>query len=279
MIDFITGEKFVGIADVIFVPPINRNDDYLGIKSNFYLHTVLPHDPCIVYTHTFYVNELFDTIRDINHKFIVITHNCDWNVDGRFKIPDNVIRWYTQNVNILNDKICAIPIGLQNSSWNKYGNKYKIIEDKIKESQSHRGLIYVNFATATNPGARTHCFDLFKNKPWATISSHTQNFDRFEDYVDNVYNHKFVVCPEGNGLDTHRFWEALYLNSIPIVLRSVLTDALYSYFPVTIVDKWEDVTEELLNREFDEISDIKERFSGASEMLDFGYWKEKILNQ
>lgn len=31
---------------------------------------------------------------------------------------------------------------------------------------------------------------------------------------------RFVFCPPGNGIDTHRFWETLYRGSIPIVLRS-----------------------------------------------------------
>ena len=27
----------------------------------------------------------------------------------------------------------------------------------------------------------------------------------------------FCACPKGNGVDTYRFWEALYLGTIPIV--------------------------------------------------------------
>lgn len=29
----------------------------------------------------------------------------------------------------------------------------------------------------------------------------------------------FVACPPGNGMDTHRFWESLYLGSLPIILK------------------------------------------------------------
>jgi hypothetical protein len=32
--------------------------------------------------------------------------------------------------------------------------------------------------------------------------------------------HRFVACPEGNGVDTHRFWETLYRGSIPVVKDS-----------------------------------------------------------
>ena len=35
-----------------------------------------------------------------------------------------------------------------------------------------------------------------------------------------------VAAPRGNGLDTHRLWEALYLGCVPIVQAGPL-DALY----------------------------------------------------
>ena len=33
-------------------------------------------------------------------------------------------------------------------------------------------------------------------------------------------NYSFELCPEGNGMDTHRFYEALFLNTIPIVKKN-----------------------------------------------------------
>jgi len=51
---------------------------------------------------------LFDLIRDVNHRFIVVTHNCDINID--FSPPDNVFKWFSQNVNIIHEKIESIPI-------------------------------------------------------------------------------------------------------------------------------------------------------------------------
>jgi len=70
--------------------------------------------------------------------------------------------------------------------------------------------------------------------------------------------------------------EALYLDSIPIVKRNILAEELYSYFPVLIVDKWEDVSEWLLNKEFEDIQSIKNNFDGHKDMLTFEYWKNKI---
>jgi hypothetical protein len=51
----------------------------------------------------------------------------------------------------------------------------------------------------------------------------------------------FVPCPAGNGLDTHRIWESLYLGAIPLVLRE---DAFcgVEQWPILVIDDWEDVT-------------------------------------
>ena len=80
----------------------------------------------VVYTHTMYVNSLFDIIRYLGRTFIVITHNSDCRIeeqgvvttDGRsnaclvepYIIPDNVFMWYSSNVNVVNPKITPIPI-------------------------------------------------------------------------------------------------------------------------------------------------------------------------
>jgi hypothetical protein len=46
------------------------------------------------------------------------------------------------------------------------------------------------------------------------------------DYAKIVEKHRFVVCPRGNGIDTHRFWETLYRGSVPIVLRDPWSKSL-----------------------------------------------------
>ena len=52
-------------------------------------------------------------------------------------------------------------------------------------------------------------------------------------------NHKYSICPEGNGLDTHRFWESLYVRTIPIVIRTPLTEQIRaSGIPCVLIDSW-----------------------------------------
>ena len=41
-------------------------------------------------------------------------------------------------------------------------------------------------------------------------------------YFDATLECSFIVCPEGNGIDTHRFWECLYLGLVPVILEESL---------------------------------------------------------
>jgi hypothetical protein len=63
------------------------------------------------------------------------------------------------------------------------------------------------------------------------------------EYHRTLAQYKFCICPEGNGFDTHRIWEALYLKCIPIVLRSSHIDILRTQLniPAVVVDNWDEL--------------------------------------
>ena len=70
------------------------------------------------------------------------------------------------------------------------------------------------------------------------------------------YLHKSIYClsPRGCGVSTHRFWESLYLDTIPIVVKTNTNfDKFYEFFPCLLVDSWDNITEELLESKKDEL--------------------------
>jgi hypothetical protein len=80
------------------------------------------------------------------------------------------------------------------------------------------------------------------------------------------------VCPPGNGEDTHRLWETLYVGSIPIVKKSINT-LFYSDLPICYVDNWEQLAD--YNFLIEQKNILKSKTN--LEMLDFDYWKNKIV--
>lgn len=58
-----------------------------------------------------------------------------------------------------------------------------------------------------------------------------------DEWYAAIGDHRLVLCPRGNGLDTHRAWETLYVGRIPVVVTSSM-DAAFDGLPVIILDSW-----------------------------------------
>jgi hypothetical protein len=89
-------------------------------------------------------------------------------------------------------------------------------------------------------------------------------------WINYEITHKsdYTLSPRGAGEDCHRFYEAIYLDSIPIVKKTnTAFDKLYNIFPCLIVNDWNDVTEELLlskkDEYFQKIKTFKTKYPNA----------------
>lgn len=86
----------------------------------------------------------------------------------------------------------------------------------------------------------------------------------------------FVKSPELHRLNYYGTWEALYLNSIPIVERSVFTEYFEKLkLPLLVIEKWEDLekyTEENLSDMFQNIINKSDK-----KALFMPYWIDLIM--
>ena len=264
--NFIVGEKFYSVADFIFSK--NNIEDYNFLINTFDINNLKELN--IVYFHTMYKDIFFDLIRNLDNKFIVVTHNSDVNIDNIDNLPKNVIKWYSQNVNVINERLYSLPIGLENSKWFPHIQKQDKMLNKLSESKNIKNLVYMSHNVNTNLKERKITYDLLSNKSFIAVDfgSNGQNFDY---YIDNIYNHKFIICPEGNGIDTHRKWESLYLKSIPIEKRCI-NSSFYQDLPICLVDSWEEITEDFLNNEYNRIIGTEWNL----DKLEIEYWLKKI---
>lgn len=189
----------------------------------------------LVFIKTEYTADFFRYI-DIDHPFSVITHNSDITIDENF-LPfienEKVNQWYGQNINISHEKVKPIPIGLANPKW-PHGNpeifekiRNELINGEIKKDK----LFYVNFDIYTNLGERQKCLSESGLKLEPKLD--------FESYLRELARSYFVISPNGNGIDCHKNWEALYLESIPVVSQGINAN----YFkekgiPLLVVGEW-----------------------------------------
>jgi len=237
----------------------------------------------IFYRNTHDVNIFFiDKCKQIKEPFILISHNSDGNIVDSNKtflrwcdanvnlIPPNLVKWFGQNVNYCHEKIESIPIGLENDKWFPLLNKKQKIFSKKQELKNIRNLLYINHNIENNVSERTLPYSLFGSKNWCT-KVFGKNGVGFDDYIDNVYNHHFVICPDGNGIDTHRLWECLYLNCIPIVKKGINVN-FYKDLPICFINEWSDISESFLNHELNRINNCTWNMN----KINFYYWEKRI---
>lgn len=221
----------------------------------------------IIFCKTDFIDLLFNFIRFSPHKYILVTHMSDYPIDfNRFsKKPNNIIKWYAQNSIFDHQDLISIPLGLENHIGKSKGSftNHKYIEDNIdyfRERCKIRDRVYCNWVKNTNQESRKGIIEnLNVNYTWEEKLS-------YETYCDHLSNYKFVICPPGNGVDTHRLWETLYFNSIPIVLKH----KIYRDYklPIIQVNSWSEVNNDLLLKyQYVEVE---------SEQLTNKFWCSKI---
>ena len=158
-------------------------------------------------------------------------------------IPDNVLAISAINAVRFGGKVYPAPYGLQRQ-MHPGDNRKQIIEGMLGEEDIEpTNLLYINHSTYTNPKERLGINEIFQGKQWALVNTERIGYNEF---LSHIRNHKFMVCPIGNALDCHRNWEVLYLRRVPVMRWHPYLEELYKNYPVLFVDKYEDVTEELL---------------------------------
>lgn len=81
------------------------------------------------------------------------------------------------------------------------------------------------------------------------------------DYFQKLPEYKFVISPEGNGVDCHRHYEALMAGSIPVIERNPLIKQKYKGCPILFTSDYSEITKEYLEARYAEMIDTEYDFS------------------
>ncbi len=210
----------------------------------------------------------------IQHPYIIVTHGEHLDkmtgLHHDYLNEEKVIAWFgihpSKSV-IQHPKCFPIPIGVvqQPTHYTKQAKLHDYFTH-LRKTSEQKYLLYMNFADVGKP-ERKKVRELFAHKPYCKRGQRQP----FERYLKEMAQCKFTLSPKGLGIDCYRTWEALLVGSIPVV-RSSQLDSLYEGLPVLIVDRWEDITEEFLERKYQEIMSKKYELK----RLYMEYWLEKI---
>jgi hypothetical protein len=181
-----------------------------------------------------------------------------------------IIAWFGQSNRdaVTFKKFTIIPLGIMRDEsffekHEQYNNFFKQLRNIPKEN-----LAYVNFTVHEGRhDGRGDIYDIFKDQKYCTVSKQKP----FIEYMQEMAKHKFVISPMGDMQDCYRHWEAMLVGAIPIIQSSPL-DPVFKDLPVVIVDNYNEITEEFLNKKYEEIKNKKYKLK----KLYMQYWVNKI---
>ena len=242
-----------------------KNDHYTSFKtSKFFLK-----ESDIIYCNSSYLENLFFYLKNINEfsNITLISGQSDRSINKKLieKKPNCIKNWYAVNVDFEQKGINSIPLGIANDYSPKniriddFANQNKTEIDKINK-------LYINIRKSTNLNERSEFKTLFNDKNWVVFKEPNLPI---EQYLDDLRTHKFVLCPWGNGIDTHRLWETLYAGSIPVTKYNIAYKS-FEKLPIIFVDNYNEITLEFLNSKYSSLN-----FDNLN-LLNFDYWKVKI---
>lgn len=196
--------------------------------------------------------DLLSLCATLPNEFIIYTSHEDTPIDEYIKIPPNVSAIYATNAVYNNDRIIPFPYGLQRK-MNLEDNRIEIIKELVEkdEHQEPTKLLYINCGLGSERNAPERAYlPHFEQYDWATCRFNKDSmhfpYSKYREFLTEMKDHKFMICPQGHGIDCHRNWELLYMRRVPIMKKSPYFARLMQDFPVLFVERWEDITEELL---------------------------------
>ena len=256
---YLSGDGFASLANL----KIEKNSD-LEVYSQ------LQEVPRVVYVRSDLVEQLLNIKKNSVEEHILLAGNSDFNFNSIGIFTQSIFRrFYLQNSFISNNKnIFTLPIGIENLS--------KGINGMPSNLNNNTSWAEKNSSIMVGPFSPTHAERLNLLDQISHKNFMVNKYDAFvssKKFAKLMKQHRYVLCPQGNGIDTHRFWEALYRGCVPIILKSEWSLSLdYLNIPMVQLEKWQDF-------EF-EVKKFEESFSGfnPSELsfLWLDYWKKLL---
>lgn len=174
--------------------------------------------------------EYFFAKHEPDTEYVLFSHNSDRPIDAsfrRFFRRGRLRAWFATNVAFDHPKLHSFPRGIANPRW-RHGDGGKVVRVQTLGLEK-ASLFDASYDISTFPPAREYCRDQTGIPP-----APRRDFDHYLRCLASSY---FCIAPRGNGIDTHRMWEALYLRTVPIVTRSILTEQ-HRDFPMIVLDDW-----------------------------------------
>lgn len=285
------GRHFVrGILRALRLRPVSRprisGDDFRAL-ADVVVESSLPIDlaarerPVSI---VFCQSDMFETFKKLHAdqqsaQCVLILGNGDRNfIASDFDGLDRtrIVAIFSQNLAQQTPVADVLPIGLENRSYfqnNPFGAFSQYTQRNVAPSRRIPRIMW-SFTVSNNPDKRTRALRMLR----AVEAADSLGIVSPEAHRAALRRYCFVASPEGNGIDCHRTWEALYSGCVPIVLRSHMTDRYWDLgLPVLVVDDYSELAS-VGERQLAELY-VKLQHRFDSPALFLPYWANKIRSK
>jgi hypothetical protein len=184
----------------------------------------------------------------ISHNKLLLGHS-DLTTTARhlrlLRLFNPVLAVFGMNMVQLNEHDCQLPLGLTNNTNETIRHKIFGDQEILVRELSRRevrdhfdGSIYVCVSLNNNLATRAKLIQAIRLNPQCVIEEPAFTTEGRARYLRNLSTYSVVPCPEGNGPDTHRLWETLYMGGIPAILKSEFLYPLTKSLPVIQLRSW-----------------------------------------
>ena len=192
---------------------------------------------------------------------------CYSNTYSTFnRIPNNIVKWFVVNPMIRDDRIVSIPLGVGKDAPEPICST---ASNPLLMNPSDRvNWVYANWQnntierTSLKDGLSTY------NPEWVTVINEPKPYI---EYLQDLTDHSFAICPRGNGVDCYRILECLYCGCIPIVKEEIA----YRYLddlPHVKIKEWQQINLEFLKDQLKRIHTTEFNM----DKIKLNFWKNKI---
>lgn len=125
-------------------------------------------------------------------------------------VPTNVVSWYTTNCQVQEKGVYPIPFGINPDALDIIQN-YRKAGYHLNKSRSNK--VVACWTNTTNQR-------MYLKSSLDRSSFYTDECEQAE-FFGRLCTSKYCLCPEGNGLDSYRILECLYLGCLPIIVSNL----------------------------------------------------------
>lgn len=168
----------------------------------------------------------------------------DWQ---QFPKPIEQLLYNCSEYTHLNDEWVPFPIGM---GWKfiQYTNTIHSFH-----TGKHTNLVLCAINMNTDQRRRPHPKN--RHSIIQTLSKHSipNRILEPQTYFEELSKYKFIISPEGNGIDCHRHYEALIAGCIPIIEEHSGIRNKYGNCPILYTQDYSEITPEYLTQKYNEM--------------------------